>query len=115
MRVHRTFLQRFNCLAVYTCADCQEGDFILRQHAKFLRVECCCPQCGTHRVVRLTERDHIDKMRSGLFNLLERLLGGDIYHCRYCRLQFYDSRPLSKRPMRQRATDAEQPDSAPLD
>jgi hypothetical protein len=31
-------------------------------------------------------------MRSGMLNLLNRLGGGKLYHCWFCRLQFYDVR-----------------------
>jgi hypothetical protein len=31
-------------------------------------------------------------MHSGPINLVQRALGADLYHCRYCRLQFYDLR-----------------------
>jgi hypothetical protein len=31
-----------------------------------------------------------------VLNLLERIAGrGKLFHCRWCRLQFYDRRPLS--------------------
>jgi hypothetical protein len=45
--------------------------------------------------VRLKEPDHIDKCHTGLLNLLERMAGGKLYHCRYCRIQFYDRRRLA--------------------
>jgi hypothetical protein len=31
-------------------------------------------------------------MNGGFLNLLERMSGGVIYHCKFCRLQFYDRR-----------------------
>ena len=32
----------------------------------------------------------------GFLNMLERVLGqGKLFHCRWCRLQFYDRRPLA--------------------
>ena len=31
-------------------------------------------------------------MRKGIFNLLQRMAGGKLYHCWFCRLQFYDTR-----------------------
>ena len=51
-----------------------------------------CPLCGTYRLTRLAERDHIDPMYKGPFNLAQRIFGADLYHCRYCRIQFYDRR-----------------------
>jgi hypothetical protein len=31
-------------------------------------------------------------MSGSFLNLLERMCGGGLYHCRFCRLQFYDRR-----------------------
>jgi hypothetical protein len=36
----------------------------------------------------------IDHVQGGLWNLFERLSHGNLYHCRFCRVQFYDRRPL---------------------
>jgi hypothetical protein len=52
--------------------------------------------CGSFRVARLKQRDRIDKMHSGFLNLVEKIAGKSrLYHCRWCRLQFYDRRPLA--------------------
>jgi hypothetical protein len=32
-------------------------------------------------------------MENGIWNFLSRLGGGKLYHCCFCRLQFYDRRP----------------------
>jgi hypothetical protein len=34
-------------------------------------------------------------MNSGPLNLLELLAHGKLYHCRYCRIQFWDRRRLA--------------------
>jgi hypothetical protein len=45
--------------------------------------------------VRLKQPDKIDRKHSGFLNWLERLAGrGRLFHCRYCRLQFFDRREL---------------------
>jgi hypothetical protein len=36
-------------------------------------------------------------MEPGILNLLERIAGGVLYHCCFCRLQFYDRRELAPR------------------
>ena len=51
-----------------------------------------CPHCGTYRVTRLAARDKIDPMEKGPINFLQFVCGADLYHCRYCRVQFYDVR-----------------------
>jgi hypothetical protein len=47
-------------------------------------------------VVKLRAPDRIDRMQTGFLNMLERFAGkGKLFHCRWCRLQFYDRRPLA--------------------
>jgi len=36
-------------------------------------------------------------MFSGALNTLERLAGGRLHHCCFCRIQFYDRRKLAPR------------------
>jgi hypothetical protein len=39
--------------------------------------------------------DKIDRFHGGFLNLLERIASkGQLFHCRWCRLQFYDRRRL---------------------
>jgi DNA-directed RNA polymerase subunit RPC12/RpoP len=94
-RIHRTFAERLAYLAIYECRDCQEINTVPRRFRLHFGAYCRCPQCGTFRVVRLKKRDKIDPMDGGFLHLLERMAGGHIYHCRYCRLQFYDRRGLA--------------------
>jgi hypothetical protein len=54
-----------------------------------------CPKCGTYRIVRLKEPDTVDPMHTGPLNLLERMAGGRLHHCRFCRIQFWDRRRLA--------------------
>jgi len=92
-RTHRSCLQRLGYVALYTCPDCHHVEFIPRFGYR-LGHECRCPRCGTSRLTKLRERDHIDRMQSGLWNLAAWICGGRLYHCCFCRLQFYDRRPL---------------------
>ncbi len=41
-----------------------------------------------------------------LVNLVERLLGGKLYHCRFCRIQFYDRRARAADGRREQAASA---------
>ncbi len=55
-----------------------------------------CHRCGTQRLVRLKERDHIDPMYHHPLSLLQRLFSGSrLFHCRFCRIQFWDRRPAA--------------------
>jgi hypothetical protein len=52
--------------------------------------------CGSFRVTRLKTPDRIDRFHTGFLNFLERIAGkGKLVHCRWCRIQFYDRRPLT--------------------
>jgi hypothetical protein len=57
-------------------------------HAHYVK----CPRCHSVDLSVLRRRDGIDKMQRGIFNLLHRIGGGKLYHCWFCRLQFYDLR-----------------------
>jgi hypothetical protein len=45
---------------------------------------------------QLSRRDHIERISWHPLNLLQGLLGGHLYYCARCRLQFYDWRHLSR-------------------
>jgi hypothetical protein len=94
-RIHRTLLERFSYMAIFECRDCREISNSPRQFKLHLGEFCRCPRCGTFRLSRLRKRDKIDPMHAGFLHLLERMAGGHLYHCRYCRLQFYDRRKLA--------------------
>lgn len=94
-RVHRTTLERFAYLAIYQCRSCEREHHVPRPFRLHFGPNARCPKCGTFRVTRLGEPDTVDRMQGGLWNLLERLSHGNLYHCRFCRVQFYDRRPLA--------------------
>ena len=94
-RVHRTFFEHLNYMAVYECPKCRRREFASRRFRYHLGPACRCPLCGTYTVVRLKERDRIDRIHSGFLIWLKRLAGGSrLYHCRWCRIQFFDRRKL---------------------
>jgi len=95
-RVHRDFWERFNYMAIYECQKCEREEFAPRRFRYHLGESCRCPVCGTYRVVKLKHPDRIDRMHTGFLNFVERVAGqGRLFHCRWCRLQFYDRRPLA--------------------
>ena len=58
-----------------------------------------CPQCGTTRLKILPKLDAIDKLHgNSLANRMRARRGDTLYHCIYCRLQFYDPHQLEKSP-----------------
>jgi DNA-directed RNA polymerase subunit RPC12/RpoP len=97
-RVHRTFLERFSYLAIYECRDCENEEFIPRRYTYHFGEQVRCPRCGTYRITKLRALDKIDKMVSGLWNAFEKIAGGSqLYHCCFCRVQFYDRRKMAPR------------------
>ena len=58
-----------------------------------------CPECGTERVKRLIRRDRIDRMSDVPWSTIQRHLGGKLFHCVLCRLQFYDCRKQAPSPL----------------
>jgi DNA-directed RNA polymerase subunit RPC12/RpoP len=81
-------------MAIYECRHCEREVLIPRHYSYHLGGTCRCPKCGTFRVVKLKVPDKIDPMQGGVLNLVERLAGGNLYHCCYCRVQFFDRRPI---------------------
>ena len=79
-------------MAIYECRDCFDVTFSPRRFRFHLGKRCRCPICGTFRITRLKERDKIDRMNTGFLHFLERMAGGRLFHCKFCRLQFYDRR-----------------------
>ena len=51
-----------------------------------------CPNCGRTEVKHRSRPDGIDRMLWNPLRLTLKLLGGRLYHCEFCRLQFYDLR-----------------------
>jgi DNA-directed RNA polymerase subunit RPC12/RpoP len=98
-RVHRTLLERLSYIAIYSCKECHTEDNLPRAHHLHRGKAARCPRCGTFRITRLKEPDHIDPMRTGVLNMLEKAAGGRLYHCRYCRIQFWDRRRLQAEVM----------------
>jgi hypothetical protein len=91
-RVHRTLSERFSYLAIFECRDCENEEFVPRRYTYHLGENARCPKCGTFRVTKLRAPDKIDPMVSGLLNRFEKFSGGKLYHCCFCRIQFFDRR-----------------------
>lgn len=94
MRVRRRWWQRMLYAAVYRCKDCGELR-VRRGSSLFFSRKSLCPRCGTSRLRVLRKRDPVDTMSKSLLSQLQRLLGGELHHCEFCRLQFYDFRKVA--------------------
>lgn len=90
VRVHRTLAQKLIYMAVFRCPACDRASERRRRFMFYFASETLCPLCGTRRISRLSTRDRIDRLHHNLFSLVHPLLKVQLYHCRYCRIQFYD-------------------------
>lgn len=91
-------------MAVYECEQCKTRKPEPRWYALYLGDYPRCPRCGTYRLSRLVTRDRIDAMYRSIFSFAQGLFGARLYHCRYCRIQFYDMRSQVSPEAKQRAT-----------
>src|SRR6266487_3639444 len=90
VRVHRSVFKRLIYSKIYKCPEC--GIEIRKSHQWILHfsTKAHCPGCGTDRLVVRLQPDAVDWIVRGPMRLMYRLLGGRLYHCGSCRLQFYD-------------------------
>lgn len=96
-RIHRTFREKFLYYGVLECTVCHERVAGVREYRYLLGPSARCHKCGTYRITRLQRPDHIDPMYRDLLSLTQRLFPDKrIYHCRFCRIQFWDRRPLQE-------------------
>jgi hypothetical protein len=63
-------------------------------------------------VVLRKKRDHIDRISRSPSSLLAKVRGGKLYHCIFCRLQFYSLRPLEPASSDNAGDGAQEPSSA---
>ena len=99
-RIHRTFPDRFRYMALFECKSCGAHEPSPRRFMYNFGEHVRCPLCGTYRLSRLSSPDRIDRFYHSPMNFLKRLLGGSLYHCRCCRVQFYDRRARRDEPVK---------------
>ena len=110
-RVHRTALEKLWYSAAYNCPQCVRRDrvpheVVVAPLGFFFSRHTRCPQCGTPNIHRENKPDRIDSVSNHPVSLIQQLSGAPLYHCRACRLQYYDWR--LPRPIATEALD-EQP------
>ena len=91
-RVHRAFWERLIYKAAYECEDCKKRITVRRPLTFHLTLEAHCPRCGSTRLSQFSAPDNIEQMSRSARSLIQRWLGGRLYYCAGCRLQFYDWR-----------------------
>jgi hypothetical protein len=90
MRVHRTFAEKIVYIAVLECSKCARRQvfwclFLLGRRTH-------CPHCWNVNLDKLKSVDFIETMYKNPLSYFQKWLGGNLYHCSFCRLQFYDLR-----------------------
>ena len=100
VRAHRTIFEKMFYSRAFACRDCHHRAGGERRFAYYLSVSCKCPQCHTIDLDRRFKADKIDRVVRNPVSLLQAVLGGRLYHCHHCRLQFYDLRRLPKAPLK---------------
>ena len=97
-RVHRTFRERLLYRAIYECTVCKFRIVEWRAYTFRFSRYARCPDCGSQNLRRLRKRDPIERVSHHPWNVLQRMLGGRLYYCSRCRLQFGDLRPVAAPP-----------------
>lgn len=91
-RAHRNFLEKAVYSLVFKCQACGARVGERRLFLNYFLKHTHCPRCGTDELDKRKTIDKIDKLSKAPMSLLQAALGGSLYHCVFCRVQFYDVR-----------------------
>src|SRR5437870_68662 len=99
VRTRRNFIQRAYTLAIFKCLKCGNRMYARRRFltafGRFVR----CPQCGSRKnLSKLRSVDKVDRLNKNPLRLLLSIFGAPLYHCTFCRLQFWDVRSREPEP-----------------
>lgn len=86
--------------ACFICGACGAEVRKYRSLFQFLQPYVDCPLCGTVDLGKPRSRDRIDRLTRNPFRHILHWLGAPLYHCHFCRYQFYDYRPRHAKPAR---------------
>ena len=103
-RTRRTLLQKVFNGAVFQCPKCGDRLFFKRRIFQRFSIYCQCLRCGTRHLSKLRSIDRVDRLNKNPLRLLLGLLQAPLYHCTFCRLQFWDVR--KRQPVRAKAARA---------
>jgi ribosomal protein L40E len=104
-RRHRRWYQRFVYRQVLQCRKCGAREPMPREFTLKPTAHVQCPRCHTYKVSRRIAPDKIDPVIKSMSSMLQSVLGGRLYHCNFCRIQFYDLRH-SMKPQAKNGPDA---------
>jgi DNA-directed RNA polymerase subunit RPC12/RpoP len=92
-RSHRRGIERLIFAQAFRCPNCNtrtRRSYIDAGFDEFAN----CPRCGNGAPDRRSKKDKVDSMLHSPIRMIHWALGGHLYHCVFCRLQFYDVRAL---------------------
>jgi hypothetical protein len=77
---------------IFTCRGCESRVGAKRNFFDYFGGHAKCPRCGTEDLKKRSKPDKIDKLIKTPISMLQSFAGGYLYHCGFCRIQFYDRR-----------------------
>jgi hypothetical protein len=77
---------------VFKCRSCETRVGAKRNFFDYFGGHAKCPGCGTEDLKKRNKPDKIDKLIKHPVSVLQSVTGGYLYHCAFCRIQFYDLR-----------------------
>ena len=92
VRKRRNPIEKVLDRATYLCESCDRTLHVRRSIFSVFRRYCECPGCGTRQLTRLARRDGIDRMTHNPLRHMLVIFGAPLYHCTFCRFQFWDWR-----------------------
>jgi hypothetical protein len=104
-RSHRRGLEKLIFAQAFRCPTCNRRERRSYIDAGFDEFA-SCPRCGNAVPDKRSKRDKVDSMLHSPIRMIHWALGGKIYHCVFCRLQFYDVRLLRKDKEKEAETEA---------
>lgn len=91
----KTLIESLRFRGIYYCLDCPRVVKLARLPFDPAQQTSRCPCCGTLELQALPEPDPINAMHGRFVGVIYHwLTGARLLHCVFCRIQFYDSRPL---------------------
>jgi len=98
VRSHRRLWEKPIYSFVHKCRECESRVRTKHRLLEYVSGPAKCPHCGDREIQRRSTRDKIDRTLRTPFSVVQSLLGGQLYHCGFCRIQFYDLRSGKRQP-----------------
>jgi hypothetical protein len=99
-RTHRRLWEKPIYSVVFKCRACESRIGAKREFFHYFGGHAKCPRCGTEEVKQRSTLDRIDRLVKTPISVFQALTGGKLYHCLFCRIQFYDLRRRSRQRSR---------------